>query len=250
LRTYLLLAIVLTIPFWLVGWFSGLELLPGLPVSGLATFVPALAAIVVAFMQERGAGVRRLLGSSFGLRGRAGLALTIGLLALPMVTLLLWSWQVATGRPVVIVLGPIQLVVLSVLFVVAAAGEEIGWTGFATRLFGERFGWLAGAVLLGLFWAAWHVPGLLQVERSLSWMAWWAVTAITMRIIMVWLFRLAGYGGLPAVLLHGISNVCWQAAPDAYDPMIQAILLTVLSAAIVILVRVPEQGPRHMRGVI
>ena len=36
--------------------------------------------------------------------------------------------------------------------------EELGWTGFAYPRLSARFGWLPGALLLGLLWGLWHLP--------------------------------------------------------------------------------------------
>ena len=42
--------------------------------------------------------------------------------------------------------------------IVAGLFEEIGWTGFAYPRLRARYGALAGAPLLGVLWAVWHLP--------------------------------------------------------------------------------------------
>jgi uncharacterized protein len=40
----------------------------------------------------------------------------------------------------------------------AQAGEEIGWRGYALPLMLEKFGLAMASILLGIIWAAWHLP--------------------------------------------------------------------------------------------
>lgn len=238
LVAFFVLVLLLTVPLWLLDQMTAVQLMPGLPLSALASFVPAIAAIIVVLFVARGAGLRRLMVQSFG--GRSALpAALVGIAGMLAVTALMWLILLLLGRPIVSAIGPVDVAVLLFLFLVGAVGEEIGWTGFATPRMAERFGWLGGALLLGLVWMLWHYPGLLQVGRSPAWIAWWSGTAVAMRVIMVWLFRFAGGRGGPAIVFHATSNLCWQVAPEAYDPMIQAILLAVLAAGMVLFMQVP-----------
>ena len=41
---------------------------------------------------------------------------------------------------------------------VAGFCEELGWTGLAYPRMQARFGWLPGALLLGVLWGLWHLP--------------------------------------------------------------------------------------------
>src|SRR4030095_14373176 len=62
---FFVLVFVLFIPFLVLGWFYPIELLPGLPMSALGAFTPALAALILVYRQNRLSGVRQLLGRSF-----------------------------------------------------------------------------------------------------------------------------------------------------------------------------------------
>jgi hypothetical protein len=54
---FFVLVFVLSLPFWLIGSVTGLLLAPGLPVSALAAFSPALSAAILVYREKGGAGV-------------------------------------------------------------------------------------------------------------------------------------------------------------------------------------------------
>lgn len=47
LLSFFLLVFALSVPFWVIGAATGVELLPGLPVAGLMAFCPAIAASIL-----------------------------------------------------------------------------------------------------------------------------------------------------------------------------------------------------------
>jgi membrane protease YdiL (CAAX protease family) len=53
------------------------------------------------------------------------------------------------------------LVALPVVFLflfILAAGEEVGWMGYAFDSMQTRYGALHAALVIGIIWAFWHVP--------------------------------------------------------------------------------------------
>jgi membrane protease YdiL (CAAX protease family) len=106
-----------------------------------------------------------------------------------------------------------NLYLLGVSFGVPAGYlEEIGWTGFVYGKLRERRSALAAAVVLGILWAAWHLPvvdflgaahphGSYWLPFFLSFAA--AMTAV--RVLISWLYTNTG-SVLGAQLLHMIST--------------------------------------------
>ena len=66
--TFFLLVFVLSLPFWLAGAFTTLQLLPGLPVSSLMCFCPVTAALILVYRENKTTGVTELLKRSFDYR--------------------------------------------------------------------------------------------------------------------------------------------------------------------------------------
>jgi membrane protease YdiL (CAAX protease family) len=179
LAVFVALAYAISWAHWIPLALSGAIVTPG----GSGTHFPgllgpALAAFIVTFLTEGGAGVLRLLRSmlvparphgrllAYSLSPIAFLALALVVapitgMALPPAS----AFAVYSGLPPL----PLPLVLLLVL-IFNGYGEETGWRGFALARLQERFGPLKGALVLALIWAGWHTPAFFCIEgyRSLG----------------------------------------------------------------------------------
>jgi membrane protease YdiL (CAAX protease family) len=108
---------------------------------------------------------------------------------------------------------------LCVVFFVGALGEELGWSGYALDPMQIRWGALRASLLLGAVWAVWHWAPLIQIHRSVQWIAWWTMWTVSARVIMVWLYNHAGKSVFGAALFHATSNVSWQMFPIHGSPV-------------------------------
>ena len=130
----------------------------------------------------------------------------------------------------------LAVVAMSVSFFIAALGEEIGWTGYATEPILRRLGIVQTGVLLGLVWAVFHFILLAQVDRSLEWIAWWSLGTLSLRVVMVWLYSHAGDSVFAAVVFHTMINLSWQLFPingSFYDPRVFSVATLVLAILMV-----------------
>ncbi len=66
--TFFLLTFALAVPFLVIGAVTGIQLLPGLPVSALMVVCPATAALILAHRNNGAAGVKALLKRAFDYR--------------------------------------------------------------------------------------------------------------------------------------------------------------------------------------
>jgi membrane protease YdiL (CAAX protease family) len=85
-------------------------------------------------------------------------------------------------------------------------GEEAGWRGFALPRLQSRFGPVTSALLLGFFWANWHLPLIMARVYNV---AWWQFTILTMAasVFLSLGFNRSGGSTLCAVVVHGVYNV-------------------------------------------
>ena len=167
-------------------------------------------------------------------------------LLIPALTLLGYGVLRVAGRPLPPAdIAPGATLALTAVFLVAALGEELGWTGYALPALRARHGPWSAALTIGLAWAAWHVPSLVQAGRAAGWIAWWALGTVAMRVLLVWLHERGGESVFLVALAHATSNVAWQSFPvhgSHYDVRVGA-LVTLLAAALL-----PALGGRDRGG--
>lgn len=239
------LVFALSVPIWVIGAAADVELLPGLPVSSLMAFCPFVAAWIL--LREEGGSdvmttwIRRCIDPRIGpaawylptlllMPGIAALA--YGLMRLIHRTLPYPQFRWAT------------LPVMLVGFLVAAMGEELGWSGYLIERLQERSSALRASLLLGSVWAIWHIVPFAQVGRSAQWIAWQSMNMVAMRVLLVWLYQNTGGNVMAVAISHATSNLAWQLFPNGgshYDPRMIG-LIAVLAAVLVTLV----WGPRTL----
>jgi membrane protease YdiL (CAAX protease family) len=236
---FFVLVFVLWIPFLVLEEFYPVELLPGLPISALGAFMPALAALILMYTQERLSGVRQLLGRSFDFkRIRNPIWFLLMLLINPAIAVFAYGIMRLSDIPLP---DPtpwtFAALLLLILFFIAALGEEIGWTGYATEPLLQRWGTLATGLVLGVVWAVIHFIPLMQTHRSVEWIAWWSLGTLSYRLIMTWLYVNSGKSLFGAAVFHAMINVAWQLFPNNgshYDPRIFSLLALTFGIAIYI----------------
>ena len=223
--TFFVLVFALSTPFWVLWTIYPIQLLPGLPISALGAFTPALAALILTYRYDRRSGVVRLLRRSFDFRRikNKNWYLVI-LLVNPAIAVLAYMIMGAISEPLPVP-APLTLTIFPMFafFFIGALGEEIGWSGYATEPLEQRWGTVIAGVLLGLVWAIWHYVPLMQAHRSVEWIAWWSLDTISSRVIMTWLYIRSGKSVFAVAVFHAMSNLSWQLFPNNgsyYDPRV------------------------------
>lgn len=231
------LIFALTTPIWVLSAALDLEILPGLPIAGVAVVCPALAALIVLAVR-RGAW-RSLAFLKRGIDpGRSGSTIwwALALLLSPALSVLAFLVLRMNGAdvPAPYIAGSGALALFA-LFLVGAISEELGWSAFALDPLQARWGAAPAALLIGLVWAFWHYPALIQAHRSLSWIAWWTLGTLASRFVLVWMFNGTGGGVLCVAVFHAMSNLCWQLFPvhgSWFDPRLHGLFTSAAALAI------------------
>lgn len=131
--------------------------------------------------------------------------------------------------------------------------EELGWRGLGMPLLQQMLSSpLFAALLLGVLWWAWHLPRELPTLLAGGANAtWWfnqgvfALLCVGLSIIIAWAVNLTGGSVLPAILIHGGTNV-WSKIVQA--PLYNVLgfslrdLLVVLGAVLVLWIAGPRLG--------
>jgi len=234
---FFLLVFTLSIPLWLIGAFTSVQLLPGLPVSSLMAFCPMIAASILIYREGKTAGVIELLKRSFDYkRIRAKVWYALIILLMPGIAILAYGLMQLLQFPLPSPeLNVLSTLVMFFVFLIAALGEEIGWTGYAIDPMQDRWSALQASILLGMIWAVWHIVPFAQADRSLTWIAWQCLTLVAARVLLIWLYNNTGRSVFAVALCHATINVSWQLFPNHgshYDPRITG-LITAFAAVLV-----------------
>lgn len=234
---FFLLVFAFSLPFWLLGAGNPVQLLPGLPLSALGAFAPALVALFLTYQADRLSGVWSLLRRSFDYKRLKNNGWFLAILLInPTLAVLAYLVIEALGQPLPDP-APLTAAVLplTVFFFIGALGEEIGWSGYATEPLQKRWGTLKAGLILGIVWAIWHFVPLAQAQRSVAWIAWWSLNTVALRMIMTWLYIRGGRSVFGAAVFHTLINLSWQLFPtngSFYDPRIFGLLTTGLAILI------------------
>ena len=236
------LVLILSLPFYALGATSAsLPFVPALPISALGACVPMIAAVVLVGRQAGTAVALGLFASTFSVRTIpnpwwALVALAIMPLSFGVTGALVWLSGAA--MPTLHLLPASVIIPAFALFFIGAVGEEIGWQGYAFPALSVRYSALKAALIIGVFWALWHVVPFALMGRSATWIVWQGLGMVLMRIIIVWLFINAGQSILIAVLFHTMSNSVWGLFPDFnpyYNPMVMCVVLLAPVTAILLI---------------
>jgi hypothetical protein len=249
---FILLVFLFSIPIW---WFDRALGLPNQvpvdrPISAIAILAPALTAL----MLTRMAGGRGAAGSL--LKRSADVAVIsknhwwlVALLLMPGLFLLQYVLLRTIGSSLPAAqLNLVSAALLLAVLLPAAWLEEFGWQGYLYPRF-RLLGPVVSGTLIGVAWAAWHLVPILGAGRSLTWIAWHALGAILLRLIIVLSVSRAGESVMLATLFHATFNWGLYLFPvdgSHYDPALTCAMLAPVVVAFLLLDRL--QVPNRVNG--
>jgi membrane protease YdiL (CAAX protease family) len=194
----------------LLSYGSYLTPIPRAALPFILVMIPALVAITLLALTEEKGAVRSLLGQltqwrmggprwvllalALALTMRlavAGIAQFLGLI--PAVPLLPQNWT--------------TVMLLAVVYLVAAILEELGWRGFALTRLLRRYSPAVAALILGIPWGAVHIvlhlPGMWA--EGLPWLPT-VVQLTALSLVITWLFIHSGHNVLLVALFHAAQS--------------------------------------------
>lgn len=135
--------------------------------------------------------------------------------------------------------------------------EEPGWRGFALPRLQLRWGPLVGTLIVGVLWAAWHLPNYWRADwaavnggLSFSGIAIFTLAAVSISIIITWVFNHAESSILIAILIHASINFSQGLTGDLFpaaknNEVAPVVALTVLALVIIAATRGRLGYPRR-----
>lgn len=246
--TFFLLVFALSVPFAILGAVTGRQLYPGIPISALGFVAPVTAAAILSYHADGPAGVAALLGRALDLgRIRARVRYFAAFLIMPAVTGLAFGLMRLIGRPLAAPRFPLPgALLLLAVFILAALGEELGWSGYALDPLQRRWTALEAALILGAVWAVWHIVAMVQAGQSAEWIAWGCLDMMATRVLMVWLYNNTGRSVLAVALYHAIANLSIKSFFPGGSYEAERIIATILALAAVVVTMV--WGHRTLAG--
>ncbi|MDD1715532.1 MAG: CPBP family intramembrane metalloprotease [Methanolinea sp.] len=207
---FFVLVYALSIPFWVVNVLFPLNLpIDNLPVTDIgATFMPLVAASILVHREGEPGGVRRFLKRVFDYKRITKKIWYIPIfLLMPIVYVITYTIMRLAGLPVPAEWHiPLVLPLLFVAFFFAAAGEELGYTGYAIDPLQSRYPSLTAGIMAGSFWAIWHLPSMIQIGQTPGLIAWGLLGTVGFRILIVWIYNNTGNSVCAAILFHAMTN--------------------------------------------
>jgi uncharacterized protein len=101
----------------------------------------------------------------------------------------------------------LSIPVLFCLFFLGGVAEETGYMGYAIDPLQERFGALSASILIGIPWAVWHYPSMIQQGHNLTWIAWGTLGTVAARVLIVWIYNSTGESLFACILFHTLMNL-------------------------------------------
>jgi membrane protease YdiL (CAAX protease family) len=183
----------------------------------VGTFAPAFVALSMSVRRGKVDAATTLLGRAF--RGNVSVRwylMAIGyfpalkLAATAIHRGVVGTWPLFGGTPWYIVAAAVAV------STPVQAGEELGWRGYALPRLAARFGLARASLLLGVIWAAWHlplflIPGVDNYGQSFT-LFLIAVTALS--VAMAWLYIRTNGSLLLVMLMHSVVDQTFLVIPS------------------------------------
>lgn len=191
------------------GW-TGLGI-PLEPFLLLGSWVPNIAAfLVIAFVLKRKGGIGKLLKGWLKFKVPAfWYMVTLSPLVLSVLSIFIYRFLYGIAPVEGVISDPAGLAIMLIMITVTGAlGEELGWRGFALPWLQSRMSALNASILLGVIWVLWHAPlwftGLGYEE--FPFLAY-AITGISFTVLVTWACNNARGSLVIASLFHLTLNI-------------------------------------------
>lgn len=236
---YFGLTLLFTLPAYVLIALTGMNIILSqdmtisfIPLSVLA---PLGASSYLTYKKGGWTAVKTFLRRSFDykrIKERKGYMLF--LLLIPIFFLI--AWRVGNTLELEMIPAPFPMVLFIIPFIVfflSGLSEEIGWMGYAYEPLEQQHGTYKATLILGVFWALWHLPMYIFTFPNVEMLIAQFVAVMMLRFSIVWLFKNTNKSVFITILIHAIYNVCMSIFPVSF--VLIAIGFTIFALIIMVL---------------
>lgn len=214
---------------WVLWFAANATDTPALRTLGiyLGVFMPGIVAIAFTYRERGSAGLRVLLRRLVKYDVQAKwfmfalfFVATIKLLVALMLRLFTGAWPVFGTVPLPLMFGAAVFSTVSG----GQAGEELGWRGYALPRLARPMGAGPASLLLGVIWAAWHLPlfFILGADTNGQSFPFYLLQVTALSVAIAWVYWKTKGSLLVTMLLHAAVNntkdIVPSAGPGANNP--------------------------------
>src|SRR5262245_12705423 len=172
-------------------------------------FAPSIVAVFLSWREKGKAGVVVLLKKIFKAPAdvrlylfAVGYLITIKLVAAVIFRITFAHWPLFGQESLFIIL------IAAIFSTPIQAGEEIGWRGFALPRLANRFGLATASLILGIIWAAWHLPFFFihNTDKFGQSFPVYLLSVTAISVAMAWLYWRSNSSLLMTMLMHSAIN--------------------------------------------
>lgn len=248
---FFLLILLFSLPLWVAEHFIHVSALPdNLPITDVvATFVPMLSGFILYRSRNRGVGSEFIKKAvDFGkIRKPEWMILLV--LMMPLLFLITYLLMQIFGIDFPDNYRiPVVTPLLFIGYLIAAAGEEMGYMGYAMNRLLRVADPLKAGFVIGVFWAFWHLPSMIQLEQPPVLIIWGLMATIAIRVIYTWLFIKINQSVFGIILVHAIFNTSRSIFPggrgyfEKYNGIVGYTLIILFCILILLLWKKREAG--------
>lgn len=254
-RHYFIFVFVWSILFWLLATlFGGVDQFPGSILFYTGGAGPLVAALVISHFFESKDVQRDFWSRTFNAKRIPWRWIFPALLFHPAIILTASLIENLLGGEVLfnfsLVSTPISLLTLVLsVFLLGPLPEEMGWRGVGYDRLHMKMTPLTASLLLGTFWAAWHVPlffikDTFHFNLGLGSFRFWVflLSNIPLTVIITWIYNHTDRSILVAAVVHFSGNILGALLPKSDRLAFLELLGLIIVASIITFVFGSELG--------
>lgn len=210
---FFLIVFGLSIPLWIIDLIIDVKrtsLLNFSIIDIITAFMPLIAGCILIYKEEGKSSVYKLFERILDYSRITKKIWYVPIIFLPFLMYLLIYTVIrilGLSLPSEFHISFLSIPVLFCLFFLGGVAEETGYMGYAVEPMQERFGALAASILIGIPWAVWHYPSIIQQGHGLTFIVWATLGTVAVRVLIVWIYNNTGKSLFACILFHTMLNV-------------------------------------------